>query len=192
MTETNNDEEILNQFLYYQNRKKSNSIIVEESVKEVVEEPIIESRLYEQEYIEYQTDYKKYKYNKKHVSRYLPRTESEKEESIYILKLRDNKWYVGYSKYSTIRIREHFTDRAVSWTHTHKPTEIAHHYRQAPKEYEDEITLELMKLYGVPNVRGGKWYRSKLNYGEISEIYEKLSKTAYYHLIGYEDIFPIQ
>jgi predicted GIY-YIG superfamily endonuclease len=44
--------------------------------------------------------------------------------SIYILKLEDNKYYVGKTKNINKRILEHFSNNGSEWTKKYKPIEI--------------------------------------------------------------------
>ena len=77
--------------------------------------------------------------------------------SVYILKLKNNKYYVGYS-HSNIsdRITKHLSGRGSSWTKLYKPLQIIETI-DGSKELEREYTLIYMRKYGWENVRGAGW-----------------------------------
>ena len=93
----------------------------------------------------------------------------------YIIKLTSDKWYVGHSKNVQARINEHRESIAEPnhgtplWIKRHPPVdpleyEIRHKYTRKPANNrnrgdnnEDKLTFEMMKKYGIENVRGGNW-----------------------------------
>lgn len=87
---------------------------------------------------------------------------------IYILKLVENKYYVGRSKPENlfIRLKEHFEggENASSWTTIYKPIEILEVLKNCDPFDEDKYTLKYMQTYGIRNVRGGSF--SKINLGD--------------------------
>lgn len=91
-----------------------------------------------------------------------------KKISIYVLELSDEKYYVGQSKNPAQRIKEHFVGDGSSWTQLHKPVEVVRIIEtnvsswRAALEIETLLTLELMKVYGWQNVRGGPYSASDL------------------------------
>lgn len=87
---------------------------------------------------------------------------------VYILKLKGERFYVGQSKHPDQRIKEHFAGKGSSWTKLHKPLEVvkiirtnARGWRQA-LDMETHLTLELMKIFGWRNVRGGPYSAAEL------------------------------
>lgn len=82
---------------------------------------------------------------------------------LYILKLEDDKWYVGItSKTPEQRFQEHvLKKRGAYWTMAHKPLSIELTEdlgvvtRTHAEEYENKVTRDLMKERGINNVRGG-------------------------------------
>lgn len=90
-------------------------------------------------------------------------TNNQKRWWLYILKLENEKYYVGItSKTPEIRFQEHvLKKRGAYWTMAHKPlsielTEDLGIVTQADAEtYENKITRDLMKKRGINNVRGG-------------------------------------
>ena len=99
--------------------------------------------------------------------------------SIYILKLQENKWYVGKT-YKNVkeRFQEHYDGNGSSWTKKYKPIKI-HHITNTcgpnkGAEYwqENAETLDYMEKYGIENVRGGSYtnvvlYAEQLRYLEL-------------------------
>lgn len=83
--------------------------------------------------------------------------------TLYILKLQDNKYYVGITtKTPKIRMQEHLNGiRVAYWTAKHKPLEIileedlGRVSRAHAEKYENKVTRDLMKQHGINNVRGG-------------------------------------
>jgi predicted GIY-YIG superfamily endonuclease len=81
---------------------------------------------------------------------------------IYVLKLRGgNHYYVGFSKNIKQRLEQHFNGEGSYWTQKYPPYRLVqlnyfNCYREA--EIAELITtLKYMSIYGVDNVRGGKW-----------------------------------
>lgn len=82
---------------------------------------------------------------------------------LYVLKLEDDKWYVGItSKSPEERFYEHLHHkRAAYWTMKYKPLEIEITEdlgvvsKEHAEKYENKITRLLMKERGLNNVRGG-------------------------------------
>lgn len=82
---------------------------------------------------------------------------------LYILKLEDDKWYVGItSKTPEERFQEHVLKvRGAYWTMKHKPIEIELTEdlgvvsKKFAEQYENKVTRMLMKERGLNNVRGG-------------------------------------
>ena len=112
----------------------------------------------------------------------------------YIIKLTSDKWYVGYSKNVQARINEHRESiaepnhRTPRWIKMHPPVdpleyEILAKYTRKPAKNsnrghneEDRLTLEMMKKYGIENVRGGNWvmvHMEKRHRKEIERLIEK-------------------
>ena len=103
---------------------------------------------------------------------------------LYVLKLRGNKWYVGYTDRSSVdRILEHIEKKGAKWTKAHPPLKkgYLHNFTTPGKtrEDEDKYTLRLMKQHGIENVRGGKWCMVKMRkktFRELQGLIEKPNK----------------
>ncbi len=75
--------------------------------------------------------------------------------NIYILKLKDNNYYVGKAKDVNKRFQEHVSGNGSSWTKKHKPIEIIKVINNCSSFEEDKQVKELMSLHGIDKVRGG-------------------------------------
>lgn len=84
---------------------------------------------------------------------------------VYVLKLKDNKYYVGYCAEGrfNIRLREHVFFGNTVWTKLYKFVEVLEIHEGEGKVFEKEKTLEYMRKYGWDNVRGACWTARDLN-----------------------------
>lgn len=77
--------------------------------------------------------------------------------TIYVLRCRNGKFYVGKSSNYQRRVSQHQDGLGTYWTMLHKPVDVL---RVVPEEYpghEDYVTKETMAQYGTDNVRGGSY-----------------------------------
>eukprot|EP00535_Pseudo-nitzschia_heimii_P005923 CAMPEP_0197178848 /NCGR_PEP_ID=MMETSP1423-20130617/3993_1 /TAXON_ID=476441 /ORGANISM="Pseudo-nitzschia heimii, Strain UNC1101" /LENGTH=375 /DNA_ID=CAMNT_0042628661 /DNA_START=171 /DNA_END=1298 /DNA_ORIENTATION=+ len=80
--------------------------------------------------------------------------------TIYVLQLKDGKYYVGSTTNRKQRYRQHFENArgGSKWTRLHKPIRLVAEYKRIPSRYvmgmESQKTAEYMMKYGVNNVRG--------------------------------------
>lgn len=93
---------------------------------------------------------------------------------IYILKLEENKYYVGRTKNINNRVLEHFTNNGSEWTKKYKPVEIINEYKGDNFD-EEKHTLLTMEKYGINNVRGGSYCKIELTEIDI----QKAQQTIY-------------
>lgn len=86
-----------------------------------------------------------------------------KSYSLYVLKLEEDKWYVGVtSNTPEYRFDQHRSGfGGAAWTKLHKPIEIFDQkllgrmtYKEAEKS-ENKVVRLYIKKYGLNNVRGG-------------------------------------
>jgi len=93
---------------------------------------------------------------------------------IYILKLKDDKYYIGKSRNKRTlnnRLRNHFNRGGAVWTKRHKPIEVDKIINIIDEKYiEDRLVFEYMNTYGIENVRGGSFCKVKLSLEEIKVI----------------------
>ena len=91
---------------------------------------------------------------------------------IYVLKLTNNKWYVGKTTNIVTRLEQHFNFGSV-WTFMYKPLGIEKCFKGDHFD-EDKWTLKYMNTYGIPNVRGGSFSQVKLDEDHIKMITKQL------------------
>ena len=96
---------------------------------------------------------------------------------LYILKQTQNKFYVGKTRYLKSRIINHFMFKKKGWTNKYKPESVYFIKKMNLAFEEDMKTLEMMKKYGIDNVRGGSFSNIQLSNCEIS-IINKMINTA--------------
>ena len=90
--------------------------------------------------------------------------------SIYVLKLKYNKYYVGKTTNPTYRLTDHFSEGGSAWTKKYKPITV-HELRPDCSDSDEQIiTQEYMKKYGIENVRGGPWCQVSLPTETIKSI----------------------
>ena len=127
-----------------------------------------------------------------------------KNYSLYVLKLEEDKWYVGVTANSPeYRFEQHRSGFAgANWTKLHKPLEIFDQkelgrmtYEDAEK-YENKVVRLYIKKYGLNNVRGGDlcsteeyikrfgWYWIRDSWGLILYV-SILLLTVVYFAIAY-------
>ena len=93
---------------------------------------------------------------------------------IYVLKLIENKYYIGRSSKLETRIKNHFNKAGSCWTRRYKPLEIVE-TMEGDMFDEDKYTLMYMSMHGIENVRGGSFSNIKLKEYEIKTIKKMLN-----------------
>lgn len=91
--------------------------------------------------------------------------------TIYILKLTQEKYYIGKSNNATLRIQEHFNGGGTFWTKLHKPIEVLALIPNSCIYDEDKYTLEFMDRFGIDNVRGGTFSNMLLSDDDLHIIH---------------------
>lgn len=81
---------------------------------------------------------------------------------IYVLKLNNNKYYVGKTDNPKFRLESHFNTNHSEWTKKYKPIKYIE-LKKGDKYDEDKFTIKYMNLYGIDNVRGGSYCEIKLS-----------------------------
>jgi cellular nucleic acid-binding protein len=92
---------------------------------------------------------------------------------IYILKLENDKYYVGKTNNPDLRINDHFNNIGAEWTKLHKPLSVEKIIPNCDDYDEDKYTRIYMDKYGIDNVRGGSFVQIKLS-DEIINILNKM------------------
>lgn len=90
--------------------------------------------------------------------------------SIYVLKLENNKFYIGKTTNPLFRLEQHLNSNGSAWTKLHKPINIVELIPNCDEFDEDKYTIKYMKQYGVDNVRGGSFCQIELNQENINTI----------------------
>jgi hypothetical protein len=96
---------------------------------------------------------------------------------IYILKLENNKFYIGKTENAEIRIENHFENNGSEWTKIHKPLSIIEIIPNCDNYDEDKYVFIYMNEYGIENVRGGSFVQIELNNEYINVIQHILKST---------------
>lgn len=111
----------------------------------------------------------KFKQSKKHLAKQ-KRVKKVKEKdrvrhwTLYTLYLNGGNYYVGITAYKTTKTRyeQHTSGKGAKWTKLHKPSGIlSEKYlgfmpESQATELETTKTIEMIDLYGINKVRGGK------------------------------------
>jgi len=82
---------------------------------------------------------------------------------LYTLQLQSGKYYVGKSDDPDTRYLAHKNGNGAVWTKIHKPVKILEIRELKGEHDETNTTKDLMKKYGVDNVRGGAYTQSVLD-----------------------------
>ena len=87
---------------------------------------------------------------------------------IYILRLQNNKYYVGKTDNIIKRYQEHLNGQGSAWTRKYPPTSLVKSIENASAFDEDKVTKEYMAKYGINNVRGGSYISETLDSDQIT------------------------
>jgi predicted GIY-YIG superfamily endonuclease len=77
--------------------------------------------------------------------------------NIYILKLQNNKYYIGKTDNVEKRFLEHVNSKGSIWTQLYKPISVEKIIPNSSPFDEDKYVKEYMNKYGIENVRGGSY-----------------------------------
>lgn len=91
-----------------------------------------------------------------------------------MLQLTNGKYYVGKTTDMNRRYQEHKAGNGSSWTSKYKPVKIME-VRPVKDAYdENNTTKDLMKKYGIDNVRGGSYTQVELPQGTKNAIQSEI------------------
>ena len=96
---------------------------------------------------------------------------------IYVLKLEQEKYYIGKTNNPQFRLDNHFTSNGSEWTKIYKPVMLLELKPNCDDYDEDKITRQYMDKYGVENVRGGSFVSIKLNKSTIDHLQQMSNGT---------------
>ena len=97
--------------------------------------------------------------------------------NVYILKLQNDKWYIGKSDNPEKRFLQHKNGSGSAWTSRYKAVELFKVIENVSPFDEDKFTKEYMSLYGIDNVRGGSYTQIILPNEQIKSIQRELWST---------------
>ena len=83
--------------------------------------------------------------------------------NIYILKLKNNKYYIGKTNNIEKRFLEHMSGNGSLWTQINEPIKIEKVISNSSIYDEDRYVKEYMYKYGIDNVRGGTYVTEELD-----------------------------
>lgn len=83
---------------------------------------------------------------------------------LYILKLSDNKYYIGKTNDVPQRVQQHFLGKGSKWTSQHKPIKLERTIENIDEFDEDKWVKIYMKKHGIDNVRGGTYSSIDLHF----------------------------
>jgi len=78
-------------------------------------------------------------------------------DHIYILKLKEGKYYIGKTNNIEKRWNEHITGNGSGFTKKYKPISLIKTIKSISHFDEDKYVKEYMSQYGIDNVRGGTY-----------------------------------
>lgn len=82
---------------------------------------------------------------------------------LYVLKLDNDKYYIGITLNLNQRLSQHFSGDGSKWTKVHKPINVIEiQINNVDENLENKITLEYMQKYGWQSVRGGSYTKLDL------------------------------
>lgn len=100
-------------------------------------------------------------------------------DKIYVLRLHNDKWYIGRTSNVERRFEQHMNGDGAKWTFLHKPINI-HEIREIKSDNdEDTITREYMKEFGIYNVRGGSYCAVEFKPWHIQKITQDMKAEEF-------------
>ena len=95
-------------------------------------------------------------------------------DHIYILKLKENKYYIGKTKNIEKRWNDHIAGNGSGWTKKYKPISLIKTVLSTSYFDEDKYVKEYMSKYGIENVRGGTYSNIELDDNCISVLEKEI------------------
>ena len=96
--------------------------------------------------------------------------------NLYILKLKNGKYYIGTTnKDISDRLQEHIDGNGSSWTRKHKVLKLDKALPDCDRYDEDKWTKKYMNKYGIENVRGGSYCQLNLDHNSIETLSREIS-----------------
>lgn len=95
---------------------------------------------------------------------------------VYILKLYDNKYYIGFSNNCEFRVQQHFSGQGSEWTKLHRPLMLVE-VVEGDLSTEDSLVKRYMMTHGIDSTRGGSYSTI-----DLSEETKRLLTREFRHL----------
>jgi predicted GIY-YIG superfamily endonuclease len=111
--------------------------------------------------------------------------------NVYVLRLINDKYYIGYTEHYCDRMHSHFSGQGSEWTKENKPVAIHKVYNNVNLSFENDLTKMYMIIFGYSIVRGGDYHFKKLKYNEVQEEIKKKTKEGVFILSLQDDKFYI-
>ena len=99
-------------------------------------------------------------------------------DQLYVLQLENGKYYVGKTKNVAERYKQHLAGTGSTWTRTFKPVKMLETRSLKNEHDETNLTKDLMKKYGVDNVRGGAYTTVSLDSATKSVLERELRSST--------------
>jgi len=96
-------------------------------------------------------------------------------DKLYILKLENDKWFIGKSANVEKRYEQHLNGEGDPFTQLHKPISLELSRDLTSETDQDETVREYMRKYGVENVRGGIYSKTEFNSNDLRKIRDDIS-----------------
>lgn len=96
---------------------------------------------------------------------------------IYVLKLKDNKYYVGRTNNPKMRLDSHYNANGSEWTKKYPPVKKLRTFKAKDLYDEDKYTKYYMSIYGIDNVRGGTYSRLFISNEERNFILKEMKNA---------------
>lgn len=98
--------------------------------------------------------------------------------NIYVLKLKQRKYYVGKTDHTLQRFNQHMRKNGAKWTKKYPVVDLYDFHPRMKASDENRITREMMRKFGVANVRGGSWTKVNMTKSEIARLEAKLKQKT--------------
>ena len=95
---------------------------------------------------------------------------------IYVLRLENEKYYVGRTKDFSKRYDQHLKGRGSPWTQINKPIGTVLINDELLNTDENEMTFRMMALHGIDNVRGGSYCMLTFTQNVLFKLQHQISR----------------
>ena len=102
---------------------------------------------------------------------------------VYVLPLRDSKYYVGITSFPPRRLWQHRNGNGSRWTRIHRPVNGFTKLQAippgvTPQLFEDMLVKELMLKYGLGAVRGGSYSNIHLDPVQVKALSDEMAHAS--------------